>query len=196
VELTFAFYEQALRAKYDGVVWEEALYLLEAGLYDQAHGLVRDDLAAEAVIRSDLRLLRSILARFRREEVSGWKEGGKVCGCCLVFLNKRATLTGLFRNKVLLDYADCVEKIPALLRSSTTSEDAASELQWLVQHTLPDLLRHLSSFYPAAAADANLKQNVALSSMLARALHTYTSVSPLFRDVSFLIIGSGQVFVD
>jgi hypothetical protein len=67
-----------LKAKYSGDVWDEALFLLDAGLHDQAHGPVRDDLAAEAVIRSDLPLLRRLLTRFRPEEVSDWQEGGKV----------------------------------------------------------------------------------------------------------------------
>jgi hypothetical protein len=61
----------------------------------------------------------------------------------------------------------------------------ASELQWLIQHTLPDLLRHLSTtFYPRSSG-INLKQTVALSAMLARALHTHTSVTSVVRDVRY-----------
>jgi nuclear pore complex protein Nup98-Nup96 len=69
---------QAIRAKYNGDVFAEYKMLLAADEQGAAHNIVVTELAPEAIIRSDMGLLRRLLDPFNPREVAEWESGGKV----------------------------------------------------------------------------------------------------------------------
>lgn len=53
-------------------------FYLQAKLYEQAHNLAVTELAPDAIIRSDLTLLRELFMVFVDKQVQSWYDRGKV----------------------------------------------------------------------------------------------------------------------
>lgn len=57
---------------------------LAAGLYDAAHDIAVLELAPDAVVRHDLKLLKELFEVFEGHPVNGWNERGKVMSLCIL----------------------------------------------------------------------------------------------------------------
>ena len=103
---------KALRAKARGDVWQEHLHLLSAQLYSEAHRLLVLELAPEAILRSDMRLLTSLFEPLLsvQDQVADWQTGGQVrcwnCShCSFVDKSHRSTWISLPSKLYRIFYA-------------------------------------------------------------------------------------------
>ncbi|KAI5477610.1 hypothetical protein MNV49_006097 [Pseudohyphozyma bogoriensis] len=109
---TWIYAAQAFTEKYNGDIFAEYKLLLAAKMPVEAHEIVVNFLAPEAVVRNDLVLLRRLLEPFDPRLVADWEAGGKI----------------------FADYVDCVEE----LQSGATGHRLSALLLELI-HTVPTL---------------------------------------------------------
>ncbi|RDD45950.1 Nuclear pore complex protein Nup98-Nup96 [Trichoplax sp. H2] len=73
---------KALRAKYNGLLKEEAFHLLKAKQWQAAHNVIINDLAADCILEGDTKYLRKILEEIQAEGADGyienWINGGQL----------------------------------------------------------------------------------------------------------------------
>jgi len=103
-----------------------------------------EDLVQGAIVRNDLKLLRSLFGAFEPRDIEDWS----------------------FRGKLYLDYADCISRIPSLLESvnSAAVPDAVEEAELdRLSRIVPQLIQLLPDVLPNRKS---LHHNICLGIML------------------------------
>ncbi|KAK9710390.1 hypothetical protein K7432_008451 [Basidiobolus ranarum] len=132
---------KALHAKSNGMDYEEAVCLLHANKWNQAHQLIVEKLAPDALLRNQICRLKSLLSHIDSEEVADWENGG------LVFL----------------EYIEIFENLPKILENSLP-ENFPDFIQ--VKNQMTQLLRTLSRMKEKAFT--NTQQTVCIAEMASK----------------------------
>ncbi|CAO1638569.1 unnamed protein product [Sympodiomycopsis kandeliae] len=153
---------EAIRARSVGDRFSEFQLLIKAGMYTEAHRVVVNRLAPEAIIRGDVDMILSLFSPFEDafpnslSDLPGWSRGGAI----------------------YTDYVACLQHLPTLIVASETNEldsTGLSRLERLSQrvtqllHSLPTLFSDHTND-PDSDSNVGLMQKVVLSDMTT-ALH-------------------------
>lgn len=71
---------RALKCQSQGRLWEQSQYLLQAEMFSEAHRVLVQELAPEAILRGDMSLLVKLFDPLIevQDEVTDWQNGGQV----------------------------------------------------------------------------------------------------------------------
>ncbi|ORY07993.1 hypothetical protein K493DRAFT_403551 [Basidiobolus meristosporus CBS 931.73] len=138
---------KALHAKYNGMEYEEAVCLIHAAKWNQAHQIIVERLAPDALLRDRVHRLKSLLDQVASQEVSDWESGGSV----------------------FLDYIEIFERLPKLLEPKGYSDHEYVELKDL----MTQLLRTLSRMKEKVT---NTQQTVCIAEMASRVTRALSEI--------------------
>ncbi|KAI8853150.1 nuclear protein 96-domain-containing protein [Chytridium lagenaria] len=86
---------KALRAKYQGSLWNEAISLIDCGQYAGAHDILLYDIVPKYIFQKRSSLIHALLAHLSQFEIYGWSYGG---GIVLDFMECSETVSKLLTN--------------------------------------------------------------------------------------------------
>lgn len=158
---------KALECKSQGNVWEEMKHYMAAEMFSEAHRLLVYDLAPEAVLRGDTKLLVRLFDKLEEVQhaVAGWQTGGQVSS---LWCDSTSCLSLNVPRQIYFDYAACIDDLPDLLRNPSSRQH---ELDRLITQTVPNLLSVLPTFLLGKSASGekrDLKRSATVSEMLSR----------------------------
>lgn len=147
-------------AQYENRLYDQYRWLIKAEKFTDAHRVVVNELAPEAVIRGDLSELKRLFEGLSSDNVADWPSGGKI----------------------FLEYVKVVEQLPILLRKTVQAPIQSNhELKFLLESILPNLLREIPLLYDSknlrGIAGNSMKQEVCMNEMMSNLTNTSTSVS-------------------
>ncbi|KAG0142457.1 hypothetical protein CROQUDRAFT_97540 [Cronartium quercuum f. sp. fusiforme G11] len=142
-------------AQYQNRFYDQYCWLMKAEAFTDAHRVVVQELAPEAVIRGDLSGLKELFSGLCSDNVADWPSGGKI----------------------FLDYVKIIEQLPVLLRVGRGEPiESNSELTFLLESVLPNLLREIPLVY-SRRGRSGMKHKVCMSEMMSNLVNTSTSVA-------------------
>jgi len=154
-----------------GEIYQAFELYTHAGAHTAAHDLAVTYLAPEAILRSDLELLKNIFSAIDDSSVSDWRVGGQL----------------------FIDYANIISRVPILTESLSEGVPDATEQEELetLQNRIPKLVGILPDVLRGTPEVGN-KARAALSQMLSNLLECSDTDRPMNIDVLPSLVDEGS----